>query len=74
MAGEFSLVRSMAGIWLSVASALAVTAGYASAATADSPPKLVKEWSIGLWKPRGGPAATTFAGLTDDEYSDPTAR
>ncbi len=61
----------MVGVWLSVASALAVPAGYASAVTADSPPKLVKEWSIGLWKPRGGPTATTFAGLTDDEYSDP---
>jgi len=39
----------------------------------DSPPDLVRKWSTGLWKAKGGPLGRDFAGQTDDEYNDPKA-
>jgi len=42
-----------------------------SIAGVESPHDLVRQWSMGLWKSRGGPDQKDFAGLTDEEYNDP---
>jgi hypothetical protein len=66
----FRAVLALSALGLS-SYALAAETSSPRPASIDSPPDLVRQWSIGLWKPVGGPTAKDFAGQSDEEYNDP---
>jgi hypothetical protein len=66
----FRAVLALSALGLS-SYALAAETSLPRPASIDSPPDLVRQWSIGLWKPVGGPTAKDFAGQSDEEYNDP---